>query len=85
MFLTRPIAAVESATPRARIVHLDMRGTAFPFEPGQAIWIGAHGQPQRKPYSIASAPEDIARGAKPPILAEAPLPPSFLHAGFSHG
>jgi len=68
VFLTRPIAAVELATPRARIVHLDMRDTAFPFEPGQAIWIGAHGQPQRKPYSIASAPEDISREGRLQLL-----------------
>lgn len=68
MFLTRPIAAVESATPRARIVHLDMRGVAFPFEPGQAIWIGAHGQPQRKPYSIASAPEDLSSEGRLQLL-----------------
>jgi tRNA pseudouridine32 synthase/23S rRNA pseudouridine746 synthase len=27
----------------------------------------------------------LSRGAKPPIEAEAPLPPAFLSAGFSHG
>jgi ferredoxin-NADP reductase len=61
VLLTRPIRDVRVATPRARIIHLDLQGTDFPFEPGQAIWVGAHGQPQRKPYSIASAPEDVAR------------------------
>lgn len=68
MLLTRPIASVEIATPRARIVHLDLRGATFPFEPGQAIWIGAHGQSQRKPYSIASAPEDLARDGRLQLL-----------------
>jgi ferredoxin-NADP reductase len=57
---TRPIVAVTDATPRARIVRIDVRGLVFPFEPGQAIWIGAHGQALRKPYSIASSPEDVA-------------------------
>jgi ferredoxin-NADP reductase len=59
--LTTPIRDIRIATPRARIVHLDLQGARFPFLPGQAIWLGAHGQNQRKPYSIASAPEDIAR------------------------
>ena len=68
MLLTRPILDVEIATPRARVVHLDMRDTAFPFEPGQAIWIGAHGQDQRKPYSIASAPEDVERDGRIELL-----------------
>ena len=68
MLLTRPIVSVEISTPRARVVHLDMRGTAFRFEPGQAIWIGAHGQDQRKPYSIASAPEDMDRDVRIELL-----------------
>jgi ferredoxin-NADP reductase len=58
--LTRPIRNIRIATPRARIVRIDLQGTPFPFAPGQAIWIGTHGQDVRKPYSIASAPEDVA-------------------------
>jgi ferredoxin-NADP reductase len=68
VLLTRPITAVDIATPRARIVHVDMRDTTFPFEPGQAIWIGAHGQSHRKPYSIASSPEDVAREGRLQLL-----------------
>ena len=45
-----------------------MRDTAFPFEPGQAVWIGTHGQAQRKPYSIASAPEDVVREGRLQLL-----------------
>ena len=56
MQLTRPIRNIRIATPRARIVRVDLQGTPFAFAPGQAIWIGAHGQDVRKPYSIASAP-----------------------------
>jgi ferredoxin-NADP reductase len=59
--LTRPIRDMRVATPRARIVRVDLQGTAFPFRPGQAIWAGTHGQDQRKPYSIASSPEDVER------------------------
>lgn len=61
MLLTRPIKDVRTATPRARIVRIDLEGTAFDFSPGQAIWLGAAGQDVRKPYSIAAAPEDVMR------------------------
>lgn len=68
MQFTRPIGSIALATPRARIVRVDVRGLEFPFEPGQAIWIGAHGQTSRKPYSIASSPEDVARDAELELL-----------------
>jgi ferredoxin-NADP reductase len=68
VFLTRPIADVRVATPRARIIHVDLQGTEFPFLAGQAIWLGAHGQPLRKPYSIASSPEDVAREGRLELL-----------------
>ncbi len=60
MLLTRPVLDIRVATPRARIIHVDLQGTPFPFLPGQAIWLGGHGQDLRKPYSIASSPEDVA-------------------------
>jgi len=66
--LTRPILDISTATPRARIVHVDLQGTAFPFQPGQAVWIGAHGQDLRKPYSIASSPEDVSREGRLELL-----------------
>lgn len=68
MLLTRPLLDISVATPRARIIHVDLQGTRFPFQPGQAIWVGAHGQDQRKPYSIASAPEDVARDGRIELL-----------------
>jgi ferredoxin-NADP reductase len=58
---TLPIREVLPATPRARVVRLDGRGTAFDYAPGQAVIVGAHGQPRRRPYSIAAAPEDTRR------------------------
>ena len=68
MLLTRPILDFSIATPRARILHVDLRQTPFPFVPGQAIWLGAHGQDQRKPYSIAGSPEDVVRDGRLELL-----------------
>lgn len=68
MLLTRPVLDIGVATPRARIIHVDLQGTPFPFLPGQAIWLGAHGQALRKPYSIASSPEDVVRDGRLELL-----------------
>jgi ferredoxin-NADP reductase len=59
--LTLPVRAIVAATPRTRILRLDLKGTPFVFRAGQAALIGLHGQPQRRPYSIASSPEDAVR------------------------
>lgn len=48
-------------TPRAKVVRLDLQGLTFPYAPGQALTIATHGLVDRRPYSIASAPEDVAR------------------------
>jgi glycine betaine catabolism B len=66
--LTRPVHDISIATPRARIIHVDLQGTPFPFLPGQAVWLGARGQGQPKPYSIASSPEDVVREGKIELL-----------------
>jgi ferredoxin-NADP reductase len=66
--LTRPVLDISVATPRARIIHLDLQGAPFPFMPGQAVWLGIHGQDLRKPYSIASSPEDVARDGRLELL-----------------
>jgi NAD(P)H-flavin reductase len=56
--LTLPIRDVIAATPRARVVRLDLDGHTFDFAAGQAVLIASHGVDGRKPYSIASSPED---------------------------
>ena len=61
MLLTLPIRDVVPATPRARIVRLALGGRRFPYLPGQAVLVGAHGQERRRPYSIAAAPRDAER------------------------
>jgi NAD(P)H-flavin reductase len=59
--LTLPVREVIRATPRARIIRLDLNGRQFPYAPGQAVIVGAEGQEKRRPYSIANAPEDAER------------------------
>jgi ferredoxin-NADP reductase len=60
--ITLSIRDVRPATPRSRIVRLDLDGRGFSYLPGQAVLIGAHGAPTRRPYSIAAPPEEAAAG-----------------------
>jgi ferredoxin-NADP reductase len=59
--LTLSIRDVVTATPRARIVRIDLGDHDFPYAAGQALLIGNHGADRRRPYSIAGAPEDAVR------------------------
>jgi NAD(P)H-flavin reductase len=61
VLVTLPIREVVRATPRARIVRLDLEGKRFEYAPGQAVLVGPQGAAARWPYSIAAAPEDAAR------------------------
>jgi NAD(P)H-flavin reductase len=54
-----PLVSVAPATPRSRLLTLDLREQPFDFRPGQAVLIGARGV-SRRPYSIASSPERAA-------------------------
>ena len=58
--LTVPLSRVESASSRLRLLTLDIRSHPFSFLAGQAVFIGAHGAPDRKPFSIACSPERAA-------------------------
>ena len=60
MLLTLAIREVLPATPRARIVRIELDGAAFDYVAGQAVLVGAAGGPKR-PYSVASAPEEARR------------------------
>lgn len=55
--ITVPLISVEPATPRSRLITLDLRGQIFDFRPGQAVLIGAPGNRPHRPYSIACSPE----------------------------
>lgn len=59
--VTLTIRDVSHATPRARIVHLNLDGQHFDYAAGQAVVVGVPGAEKRRPYSIASAPEDVQR------------------------
>ena len=58
--LQLPIVSVRRETPRNRLIRIDLQGHPFPFHAGQYALLGQHGQEQRKPYSIASAPTQAA-------------------------
>jgi ferredoxin-NADP reductase len=52
---------VVATTPLTRLIRLDLGTRPFVFQAGQAALIGTHGQTERRPYSIASSPEDAVR------------------------
>jgi NAD(P)H-flavin reductase len=54
-----PLVSVAPVTPRSRLLTLDLRQQPFDFRPGQAVLIGTREMP-RRPYSIASSPEQAA-------------------------
>lgn len=55
-----PASEVIKATPRTRIIRLDLGGSPFPFMAGQAVLVGLHGASLQKPYSLASSPARTA-------------------------
>ena len=54
------IKAVIPSTATTRIIQLDLAGTPFAFEAGQAALVGPANTEARVPYSIASAPLESA-------------------------
>jgi len=68
--LTVAVRHVANATPRTRIIGLDLGDHPFPFSAGQAVMVGLHGSPLRKPYSIASAPWEFTKTGALHLLAQ---------------
>lgn len=66
--LTVPIVTIDRVTPRSRLLAVDLGHEAFPFRAGQAVLLGATGQSQRRPYSIACSPERAAEIQRLEIL-----------------
>lgn len=66
--LTVPILDLEAITPRSRLITLDLRHKRLAFQPGQALMVGVHGQSERRPYSIASSPEQVADAGRLELL-----------------
>jgi ferredoxin-NADP reductase len=58
------------ATPRTRDISLDFSSTPFHFSAGQAVMLGLHASPLRKPYSIASAPWELAQTGHLRVLVQ---------------
>jgi ferredoxin-NADP reductase len=58
--LTLPIREVTAATPRTRIVRLDLGAQRFDYRPGQAVMVAEPGG-RRRPYSLAGAPHESRR------------------------
>lgn len=57
------VGRARAASRRASLLMLDLGGHPFPFSPGQAVLVGRPDEAVRKPYAIASSPEDAAAGA----------------------
>jgi glycine betaine catabolism B len=61
VLLTLPIREVIAATPRAQIVRLELSGHDFDYAAGQAVLVASHGHDNRRPFSLATSPEDARR------------------------
>ena len=68
--LTLPIRNTEPATPRAHIIRLDLQGQPFAYQAGQAAYLQPAGADKRRPYSIASAPEETAQNDQLEFLVQ---------------
>lgn len=58
--LSIPLAQVDAASARQRLLTIDIGGHAFEYLAGQAVRIAPHGTAERRPYSIACSPERAA-------------------------
>lgn len=68
--ITVPVRQISRATPRIRILNLDLRAAGFAFTAGQAVMLGLSGSPLRKPYSIASAPWEVSKSGIMQVLVQ---------------
>ena len=60
MVLNLRIREVVPATPRARIVRIELNGAEFDYKAGQSVLVATPGATKR-PYSIAASPQDARR------------------------
>ncbi len=60
---------VRRATPRTRVIRLDLDQNGFPFAAGQAVTVGLP-RGVRKPYSIANSPGQAARDGMLELLVQ---------------
>lgn len=57
--LTLSLATLTVATPRSRLLSLDLEGRSFAFAAGQAVMMGPHDSSELRPFSIACAPSSV--------------------------
>lgn len=69
-FITVAVRHVANATPRTRVISLDLAAPDFQFTAGQAVMVGLNGSVLRKPYSIASAPWEVSKTGVMQLLAQ---------------
>jgi len=60
VLITAPLARVDRASPRSRLLSIDMTSHQFEYVAGQAVLMGPHGAATRRPFSIACSPERAA-------------------------
>jgi ferredoxin-NADP reductase len=58
--LVVPVRSFTPLTPRTRLLAVDASARDFSFHAGQAVWLRRCEAAERRPYSIASAPADLA-------------------------
>jgi ferredoxin-NADP reductase len=68
--LTLPARDVVHATPRTRIISLDLGNQSFEFHAGQAVFAGLAEGSVRRPYSIACSPGQMRRSDAIELLVQ---------------
>jgi NAD(P)H-flavin reductase len=58
MTMVLRVRSVRAVTPAARLLRLSLDDLGLVYRPGQALCLGRPGQPTRRPYAIANAPEE---------------------------
>lgn len=69
--VTVPIVEIAASTPRSRLLTLDLAGQRFSFVAGQAVLMAPSGHTDRKPFSLACAPEQVAESGQLQLLLAA--------------
>ena len=72
--VTAPLLEIVAVTPRSRLLAVDLSAGDVGFKAGQAILIGWHGDPDRRPYSIACSPEAAAERRRLELLVSLDAP-----------
>ena len=77
--LTVPLAHVDNASPRLRLLSIDISGQPFAYVAGQAVMMGPHGAAVRRPFSIACSPERAAETGTLELLIAMEGGSEYLH------